>query len=120
MLVNALRSKLIRKEEGEIRWDLPAVDIWRQIRAYQPWPGGHTRWRGRQLKVLEATPLPMTDAHPVGRVVALANDAAAFGVTTGDGLLGVVRVQLEGKRVMTAADFRRGQRDCIGEILPSD
>jgi methionyl-tRNA formyltransferase len=41
-----------------------------------------------------------------------------MGISTGDGILGVVRIQLEGKREMSAAEFLRGQRDFIGAVLP--
>ncbi|TET25995.1 MAG: hypothetical protein E3J67_02645, partial [Dehalococcoidia bacterium] len=44
---------------------------------------------------------------------------AALGVGTGDGILGVETVQLEGKRAISAAEFLRGQRQFIGAILPS-
>ena len=50
-------TKMLTKEAGEIDWKLPAVQIWRQVRAYQPWPGSYTRWQGKQLKILEAVPL---------------------------------------------------------------
>jgi len=112
-------SGLIRKEDGEIDWHLPAVDIWRRVRAYQPWPGCYTRWRGKQLKVLETVSLGEQGTHEVGHVVALDRKGAAFGVSTGDGILGVLRVQLEGKRAMPAAEFLRGQGDWIGMVLPS-
>jgi methionyl-tRNA formyltransferase len=59
----------------------------------------------------------------IGRVVALGlatgESKTAFGVCTGDGILGVVTVQLEGKRAISAAEFLRGQRQFIGAILPS-
>ena len=29
----------IKKEDGEIDWNKPAVEIWRRVRAYYPWPG---------------------------------------------------------------------------------
>jgi methionyl-tRNA formyltransferase len=115
----ATYSGLIRKEDGEIDWHLPAVDIWRQVRAYQPWPGCYTRWRGRQLRVLEAVPLDEPATDRVGYVVALGRKDVAFGVSTGDGILGVLKVQLEGKRAMPAAEFLRGQRDWAGMVLPS-
>ena len=35
-------------------------------------------------------------------------------------VLGVLVVQLEGKREMTSGEFLRGQRDFIGAVLPSD
>ena len=89
----------ITKEEGEIDWHLPAVDIWRRVRAFQPWPGCYTQWQGKQLKIIEAVPLAEEGSLEVGQVVMLpAGSVAAFGVCTGDGVLGVFRVQLEGKR----------------------
>ena len=105
----------IRKEEGEIDWRLPAVDIWRRVRAFNPWPGGYTRWRGKTLKIIEAVPVDGEKAAKAGEVVSLEE---GFGVGTGDGVLGVVRVQLEGKKELSAAEFRRGQREFIGTALP--
>jgi len=113
-------SGIIHKEDGEIDWHLPAVDIWRRIRAYQPWPGCYTRWQGRQLKIHEAAPLGEQTTGEAGHVVTLGNKGTAFGISTGDGILIVLRVQLEGKRVMPAAEFLRGQRDWAGMVLPSE
>jgi methionyl-tRNA formyltransferase len=113
-------SRLISKEEGEIDWRLSAVDIWRRARAFQPWPGCYTRWQGKQLKIIEVVPLPAERALGAGQVVALpgtVESGAAFGVATGEGILGVIKVQLEGKRVVSAAEFLRGQQQFIGSIL---
>lgn len=115
----ATYSPRITKEAGEIDWHLSAVEIWRRVRAFNPWPGSYTRWRGKQLKIIEAVPLTGEEALEVGRVVALPGHGAVPGIGTGDGILGVVKVQLEGKREISAADFLRGQRDFIGAILPS-
>ncbi len=106
----------VTKVEGEIDWSLPAVEIWRRVRAFNPWPGSYTRWRGRQLKIIEV--VPVTGESEAGRVLALPGPEAMPGVGTGDGILGLLRVQLEGKREMSAADFLMGQRDFIGAILP--
>ncbi len=111
-------SSPITKEEGEIDWRLPAVDIWRRVRAFYPWPGCYTRWQGKQLKIIEALPLSGEKALEAGEVVALSS-TAAFGVGTGDGVLGISRLQLEGKRAMSSAEFLRGQRAFIGALLPS-
>ena len=85
---------VITKDEGEIDWRLPAIDIWRRVRAFQPWPGCYTEWRGKQLKIIEAIPLPEQKAIGVGQVVALSSIAerseAVFGVGSGCGIL-VVR-----------------------------
>jgi len=112
---------LVTRAEGEIDWHLRAEDIWRRVRAFYPWPGSYTRWRGKQLKVLEAVPLPGEGTLEVGEVVALTQKEAgiAFGINSGGGVLGVLRVQLEGKRAMSSAEFLRGQRQFIGAVLPS-
>ena len=117
----ASHSKPITKEDGEIVWQLSAVDIWRRVRAFQPWPGCYTWWQGKQLKIVEAVPIAEEESFEVGRVVELAatKTGTAFGVYTGDGILGVLKVQLEGKRAMSVADFLRGQQQFIGTKLPS-
>jgi methionyl-tRNA formyltransferase len=106
----------VKKDAGKIDWRRPAVEIWRMVRAYNPWPGSYTTWNGRQIKILEATVPPGRASPGAGRVVEL---AGAFGVGAGEGILGVSRVQLEGKRAMSAEEFLRGQRDFIGDVLPS-
>ena len=110
-------SNMISKEDGIIDWSIPAVDIWRRVRAFLPWPGSFTRWKGKQLKILEAIPSAEESSQEPGTVIKL-NDGS-FGVVTGEGVLGVLKVQLEGKRAMNATDFVRGRREFPGDILPS-
>jgi methionyl-tRNA formyltransferase len=116
---NATYSGPIARGEGEIDWHLSAIELWRRVRAFYPWPGCHTRWRGKQLKLLQAIPLPGGQGLEPGRVVSLLPEqGTVFGVATGSGILGLCRVQLEGRRAMTAEEFLRGQRGFIGELLP--
>ena len=115
----ATYSGEITKKDGEIDWYLPAVNIWRRVRAFYPWPGCYTRWQGKKLDIIEAVPMTDERAFKVGEVVMLPEGSkAAFGVYTGEGVLGVSRVQLEGKRAISGAEFLRGQREFIGAILP--
>lgn len=44
----------LAKEAGAIDWREPVWLIERRVRAYQPWPGAYTTWRGQMLKVLRA------------------------------------------------------------------
>lgn len=113
----ATYSAQISKEEGKLDWHLPAVEIWRRVRAFQPWPECYTTWQGKQLKIIEAMPLPGEGAADVGQAVAVKGVEAGFGIGTGEGILGVSRVQLEGKRAISAADFLRGQRQFMGAVL---
>lgn len=111
-------SRPLTKAEGKIDWHLPAVELARRVRAFHPWPGCHTGWRGKVLKIIEATALPSSDAVEPGVVTALPVPAETpVGVGTGRGILALRHLQLEGKRAVTAAEFLRGQPDFIGQRL---
>jgi len=110
-------SQRISKESGSIDWHRPAVELWHRVRAFQPWPGCFTAWQGKILEVIEAIPLA-GEGEP-GRVVAIeGGKPASVGVHTGEGVLGLLQLQLEGKRVMAAEEFVRGQRGFVGALLP--
>ncbi|UCC60849.1 MAG: methionyl-tRNA formyltransferase [Dehalococcoidia bacterium] len=108
----------ITKGDGMVDWRLPAVDIWRRVRAFYPWPGCYTYWRGKLLRIHEAVPLHKEGKLVPGRVVTLESEQpAVMGVETGEGILGLVNMQLEGKRAIKASEFLRGQRGFVGDIL---
>jgi methionyl-tRNA formyltransferase len=112
----ATYSKLITGEDAEIDWHLSAVELWRQARAYNPWPVSYTWYQRKRLRISEAIPVDNESKEEIGEVVALP-ESPGVGVVTGQGVLGLCRVQLEGKREMAADDFVRGQRDFIGYVL---
>ena len=110
-------TRRLSREDGEIDWGLDAVRIARQVRAYQPWPGSFTRWRGRLLKVIDASATESPDAtpSPPGSVVSLPD--RGIGIATGDGVLAVRRLQLEGRRVVDTAEFVQGYPDLVGSTV---
>jgi methionyl-tRNA formyltransferase len=114
-------SREISKEDGNIDWSLSARQIWRSVRAYHPWPGAYSYWQGKQIKIVDAVPLNGEENRDKGRVVPLTpgakNSGAAFGISTGGGTLGVINLQLEGKRIMSGQEFLRGQKDLLGARL---
>jgi methionyl-tRNA formyltransferase len=92
----------IRKEEARIDWARPAVEIARQVRAFNPWPVAETRWQGQQLRVWEAAAESRDpDAEP-GEVI---EAGARLVVATGAGSLRIERLQLAGRNVTSAAEF---------------
>lgn len=113
----ATYSRLIGKEDGKIDWCLPAAELSRKVRAFQPWPGCYTTWQGKLMKIIEAVPLPGGENEP-GRVVTVKEPQAYVGVQAGEEILGLLQIQLEGKRAMTAEEFVRGQRNFVGSLLP--
>ena len=106
-------TTLVKKEDGEIDWTDDAARIARMVRAYEPWPGTFTHWNGKLLKILDAT--SMAGDAPAGHVVEL--DDGGVGIGTGDELLAVSRLQIEGRRPSDAQDFARGYPDFVGTEL---
>lgn len=115
----ATTCALLKKEDGRIDWSLSAVDIWRRVRAYNPWPGAFTTLNGEILHIWQATPLLGQTAEPglvVGPSADLTTDAA-FSIGTGDGLLAVIEAQRSGRRALPSADLLRGMPALIGSRL---
>jgi methionyl-tRNA formyltransferase len=105
----------LTREDGLLNWERPAVELDRRVRAFVPWPGTYTSWRGRRLKILRAVPVPgwRGDAPP-GTVIPCEAGAA---VATGEGVLRLQTVQLAGKRPMDISAFLQGQREFVGSRL---
>ena len=113
-------TRKIVKEDGEVDWTEAATDLYRRFRAFTPWPGLYTRWRGRMIKLLDLVPLPGEAKGEPGTVEGLADqEDTGVGVVTGGGLVAVGRLQLEGRRALTAEEFVRGYPDFAGSHLPS-
>ena len=112
----ATYSKLITSKDAEIDWHLSAVELWRRIRAYNPWPISYTWYQGKRLRIHRSIPFGNVAEGETGEVIALP-ESPGVGVVTGDGILGLCQVQLEGRREMSVDDFVRGKRDFIGYVL---
>ena len=111
----ATYSRKATRGDGEINWALPAVEIDRRIRAYDPWPGSFTTWMGRRLKVLEAEPFGGGMGDP-GMVM---KGTGGVVVQTGCGQLALRKVQPEGSRGMGIEAFIPGHPEFIGTRLGS-
>ncbi len=109
----------LERADGQADWRLSATQLERLQRAYTPWPGLFTTWQGMGLKLLKVYALPAPadlPAHP-GLVATLSHPDAPAGVVTGDGVLGLQSVQLEGRRPVSAAAFLQGYPSFIGSQL---
>ena len=111
----ATLAPVLKKEDGLINFQRTAVEIWNRLRGFQPWPGAYTRFRGKQLQIHAAKPLPSFSTLPVGEVI---SETDHFVVGCGNNsALEVTELQLEGKKRISAGDFLHGYRLTPGERL---
>ena len=127
----ATQAPRLKKSDGLIDWTQPAIQIFNQIRAFQPWPGSYTHWHADHLKqpmriivhraavcqVDPDTPTEpaVTTATSPGQVAAV--DQQRLLIQTGIGLLELIQVQPAGKKAMPIADFLRGHQPKIGQVM---
>lgn len=98
----------IRKEEGRLSWTASAEDLRNKIRAFQPWPGAFCYYpEGAQRRLLKIWEAEASGATGLAGQV-LAADQAGIVVGCGEGALTIIRLQKEGGRILSAADFLRG------------
>lgn len=93
----------IRKDEASIDWSKTAAELDRQVRAFNPWPVAETHCDGQQLRVWEANVADANSTAAPGTVVA--TGAEGIQVATGSGILNLTRVQLAGRKAVSAAQF---------------
>ena len=99
----ATYARKLQKSEARIDWRLPAEVIERRVRALNPWPVAETRLEGLQLRIWQARVIAADAGPRPGAIVA----AGPQGVVamTGRDALAIERLQLPGRRAVSAADF---------------
>ena len=93
-------------EDGRIDWSEPALAIGRRARGVTPEPGAWTMLDGQRVKLEPVLLRPGQSALAPGQ---LAMDGKSVLVGTGSHPVELVRVQPAGKKMMSAADWARGQ-----------
>ena len=115
----ATYCRLITKNDGFINWSDTANNIHNKIRALCKWPVAYTYYNNKLLKIHESEiyseNTDISDFSP-GTVIRLSK--SSFGVVTGDKkILKILKVQLQGKKIISAKDFLNGINLKTGEIL---
>ena len=103
-------AKMLQKSMGKIDWNSDVVQIERLVRGLNSWPGTYTFYNGKSLKIWEShvsePEKALTGGSIPGTVVQVEKDAVY--VQTGNGILAVTQVQLEGKKRMAVKEFLLG------------
>lgn len=102
----ATYAHLLKKSDGVVDWEQSALQIDRQIRALNPWPGVWAEIQGKRFKILEAR---LGDTG-------LSNDTSVGTILNKDGLIAcgkntalrLNKIQPEGKKAMDFASALNG------------
>jgi methionyl-tRNA formyltransferase len=91
----------IDKAEARIDFTRSAVDVERQVRAFNPVPGAYFEHAGERIKVLSAAVMELSGVP--GEVL-----DGQLTIACSEGAIRPLAVQRAGRGVMTSADFLRG------------
>ncbi len=109
--------KLFDRNVGRVDWQKQsAAEIERMIRAYCPWPGVWTTYRGKRLKILAAGVERGAFLKKLGSVIR--RDDKVF-VICKKGTLELKEIQLESAKPASITSFLHGHADFIGSLLGS-
>lgn len=104
---------LVTKDDARVDWSLPAEQVSRRVRAYNPWPVAHCLWDERALRILRA-------GHGEGRGIPgaiLELTAEGLAVACGEGALLIREMQLPGGKPLPADAVIRGHPGLLGARL---
>lgn len=109
---HATHARPLERADGELDFTRRASELANWVRALSPRPGAHTALRGKSLKVTRARALTEPARGAPGSLVFLSGRAL---VNTGEGLLEILRAQLEGRKELAVSELINGRA-----LLPSD
>lgn len=95
----------ITKEEAVIDWDAPAIEIARQVRAYNPFPGAVTTLGTERIKLWRAE---IADHQPVDPGTVCASAAGELLIACRQGALKVLELQRAGGKRLATDVFLKG------------
>ena len=111
----ATPAPMLKKEDGLIDWNRPALEIERRVRGLTPWPGSYTRAGDKLLKVHRSKLLSGESNGKPGEVMRA--DAGGFWIATAAGIIALEEVQLENKKRLPGTEFIKGARLKTGDRL---
>lgn len=100
-------ARKIDKAEAAVDWQLSATELGRKVRAFNPFPMAYTFAGDDRIRIHSAR--PWDEKNPPSEPgTVLAVDIQAIKVACGSGTLGITRLQLPGKKPLSAAEFANG------------
>ncbi len=104
------------KAESALDFTRSAIELERQVRAFDPWPGSDAEIAGERLRVWGALALDLSHAATPGSVVGAGREG--IDIACGEGVLRVVSLQRAGGRRISAADYLNARPE-LRSLSPS-
>jgi methionyl-tRNA formyltransferase len=102
------------KAEARLDWQKTALELDRQVRAFNPWPVAQTQWQGKVLRIWESEVVDQATKGAPGKVMRVAKQG--IDIATAAGLLRLKKVQLPGGKPMSVDAFLNAH-SIEGDIL---
>ncbi len=109
-------AKKLSKQEALIDWQQSAVQIHRNICAFNGWPVAQTQLNGETLRIWQSRLISDSGGHN-GRAGQVIDTTDGLDVGTGSGVLRITQVQMPGKKPVSSADFLRNRTIARGQQL---
>jgi methionyl-tRNA formyltransferase len=104
----ATYAPLLKKEDGRIDWERPALEIFNRMRGFEPWPGAYATFRGKTCHLWGEAARREQAPMPPGTLL---REEGELRVACGDAtVLRVLTVKLEGRAEVSAQEFVNGAR----------
>jgi len=113
----ATYAPILKREDGLVDWRMSAREIANRVRAFQPWPGTYTWFRGARLTIWRAREVEINSEKIEPGTITSIDDSGITVACAGSTSLRVEELQAEGKRRMSARDFVNGMRISAGELI---
>ncbi len=111
----ATYAEMIFKKAGEIDFSKTPAEIERLIRGMDSWPGAYSCYKGQLMKIWKAEISNKVCGEPYGTIVKVSDNGIE--VSAGGSILIITVIQMPGKKRVTVADYLKGNKIEIGEIL---
>ena len=112
---DASYSKKIEKAAGKLNWNQSAVELDRQIRAFNPWPVAFTQLKEIIIRIWRAEPLHEKTTAKPGQILRISKQG--IDIATGEGIIRILELQLPGGKRLKASDFINARKD---SFIPGD
>ncbi|MDP3112082.1 MAG: methionyl-tRNA formyltransferase [Thermodesulfovibrionales bacterium] len=113
-------APIIKKEDGLLNWSKTAIELFNFVRGMYPWPCAYCYLGKERIKIIKVR--AFNGQGKPGRIeralkVVATRNRDELVVGTDKGLISIIELQPEGKKVMSAGEFIRGRNIREGQYF---